>query len=256
VYQASPFGGSFFSGGLVPFPVVGSPAAFVPGFFSSTTRPAPVANLAAARPALQQVRQVVATIRDLRARRGMVEQSGARPAPVTRPAPATRPAPVVRTGNTIARLRSNRLIAEGDRHLREANGDLAQVRRAVDAYRRAAAIVGDQPDTFVREAIALVALGERGQADAALAKAVAIDGRLADAPPVRGDRGVDPVFGDRPAGSQQPLAERGAAVVRQIGQDAGAADPSISWLADRWAARFGAADAAGDATPRRIALNR
>lgn len=128
----------------------------------------------------------------------------------------------------------------GDRQLRDANGDPAQVRRAVDSYRRAATIAGDQPDTFVREAIALVAIGERGQADAAMAKAVAIDGRLADAAPAAGGQPPDPVFGDRPADADQPLAARGQTVLRQIAAEtaAGEGDASVDWLAGRWANRF------------------
>lgn len=146
----------------------------------------------------------------------------------------------VRPSNAIARLRAARLVAVGDRQLREAKGDLVQVRRAVDSYRRAAAIAGDQPDTFVREAIALVAIGESGQADAAMAKAVALDGRLADVPPAAGNQRPDPVFGDRTTDAAQPLAARGQAVLQQIGAEttAGDADPAVQWLAGRWANRF------------------
>ena len=116
------------------------------------------------------------------------------------------------------------------------------------AYRRAAAISGDQPDTFVRQAIALVALGERGQADAAMARASAIDGRLATAAPVRGEGSPDPIFGDRPAGSATPLAARGQAILRQIAEQTESGTgaegrPSLAGVTARWAARFGAVPA-------------
>jgi hypothetical protein len=221
---------------MIPFPTIGYPViadGFRPGFVSSAAASSPVAALASSRPALPDRQQVVATIRDLRARRDLAQQ-------LQSPVQA---AARVRPSNALARLRAARLVAVGDRHLRDANGDPAVMRRAVDSYRRAAAIAGDQPDTYVREAIALVALDERGQADAALAKAVAIDGRLADAPPAPGSRPSDPVFGDRPAGAVQPLAARGAAVLRQIGAEAattaGDDAPALAWLADRWATRFG-----------------
>lgn len=233
-WYASPVGGSFFSGSMIPFPTIGSSLVapgFMPGFVSSNASSTPVAALAGSRPA---VPQVVATIRDLRARRDLAQQAHAPVAPTVVRA---------RPSNALARLRAARLVAAGDRQLREANGDPVLMRRAVDSYRRAAAIAGDQPDTYVREALALVALDDRGQADAALAKAVAIDGRLADTPPAPGNQPPDPVFGDRPAGAAQPLAARGVAVLRQIGAEAGATigddAPALAWLAGRWANRFG-----------------
>lgn len=162
-------------------------------------------------------------------------------------AASARPRPT-RVSSPSARLRAARLVATGDRHLRESDGDPVKLRRAADSYRRAATIAADQPDTFVRQALALVALGERGQADAALAKAAAIDGRLADAPPRRGDAPADPVFGDRPVDAPSPLAARGQAILRQIaGQAAPAAvadDPALAMVTTRWAERFGAVPAA------------
>lgn len=229
-FYSSPVGGSFFSGGMIPVPTVGfGYPAFAPGFVSANNVATPVAGFANARPALQPVQQVALTIGDLRSRRAAAQRTSVAQA-------ATR----IRPGNTIARLRASRLVAVGDRQLRDANGDPTLVRRAVDSYRRAAAIAGDQPDTFVREAIALVALGERGQADAAMAKAVAIDGRLADVPPARDNQPADPVFGGRSAEAEPPLVARGKAVLRQIGADtaAGDADPAVQWLAGRWADRF------------------
>ncbi len=241
IFMSSPGGGSFFSGAAIPFPTVGFPG-FAPGFVSTRPVSAQVANVAAAPASFPQVGQVVTTIRDLRGRRGLAQQG------VTRSV-------AVRPANAVTRLRAARLIAQGDRHLRTANGDPAHVRRAVDSYRRAAGIAGDQPDTFVREAVALVALGEHGQADAALARAVAIDGRLAGTRSSDdGERAADPVFGDRPVGAASPVAARGVAVLRQIGMPAagGEADPAIAWLAGRWSERFDAAPP--HAAPARIAL--
>jgi hypothetical protein len=144
--MGAPFGGSFFSGAVVPYPTISYPVV-VPGFVSTNTVSPAVATLASARPALPQAQQVAATIRDLRARRDAAVVASA-----------------TRGSNPASRLRAARQVAIGDRYLRTANGEPAALRRAVDAYRRAAAISGDQPDTFVRQAIALVALGDRGQA--------------------------------------------------------------------------------------------
>jgi len=225
--MGSPFGGSFFSGAVVPYPTISYPVV-VPGFVSSNTASPAVMALASARPSLPQAQQVAATIRDLRARRD-----------------AALVASATRGSNPASRLRAARQVAIGDRHLRIANGDPAELRRAVDAYRRAAAISGDQPDTFVRQAIALVALGERGEADAAMARASAIDGRLATAAPLRGTGSPDPVFGDRPAGSPSHLAARGQAILRQIAEQtesgtAAEGKPVLAGVTARWTERFGA----------------
>ena len=194
---------------------------------TSSVSPA-VASLATTRPSLPQVEQVAATIRDLRARRD-----------------AALIASAPRGSSATARLRAARQVAIGDRHLRTANGDPVVLRHAADAYRRAAAIAGDQPDTYIRQAIALVALGDRGAADAAMARAAALDGRLAAsaAPPAAGP--PDPVFGDKPAGTPLPLAVRGTAILRQIATQANAEggatgdQPTLARVATRWAERFG-----------------
>jgi hypothetical protein len=228
--MAAPFGGTIFSGAAIPYPTIGYPV-IAPGFVSSNTMAPAVASLAAARPSLPQAQQLAATIRDLRARRDAAVASSA-----------------TRGSNPASRLRAARQVAIGDRHLRTANGDPAELRRAVDAYRRAAAIAADQPDTFVRQAIALVALGDRGQADAAMARAAAIDGRLAAVAPSGGERSPDPVFGDRPVGRPSPLAARGQAILRQIAEqgevargqaDAIENEPLLAGVAARWMERFG-----------------
>lgn len=153
--------------------------------------------------------------------------------------------PVVRASNAAARLRAARLVAVGDRHLREANGNPGRLRAALVAYRSAARIASDQPDTLVRQAIALTALGETTEADQVAARAAAIDGRMASAAPaLRPGLPADPVFGDRPADALPPLAARGTAILREIGAEAeaGADRPAIAWLARQWAARWGGPD--------------
>lgn len=155
---------------------------------------------------------------------------------------ASRAAAVPRPVNDAARRRAARLVATGDRILREARVDApAPLRAAIDSYRRAAAAAPDDPDIRIREALALVALGDAGGADAALVRATAIDGRLAGPPPRRGDAVLDPVFGDRPADAPPPFAVRGAAILREIG---GADVADVAWLAARWSDRWAGAAAA------------
>jgi hypothetical protein len=154
----------------------------------------------------------------------------------------SRPAPV---SNAATRRRAAQLVAVGDRHLASAAGDAARLRAGLDAYRRAAAIVRDEPDTFIRQALALEALGQGAAADKSLALAVALDGRLAavgsgsqpGAPP-------DPAFGARAVGEPAPLALRGQSILQQIAAVApaddrdGRAGEAIAWLAERWSGRW------------------
>ncbi|MFM9057893.1 MAG: hypothetical protein ACKOSQ_02005 [Planctomycetaceae bacterium] len=167
--------------------------------------------------------------------------AAARPATVRQVA-AARAAPAPRLVNDAARRRAARLVAVGDRHLRAARvGVPVRVRQALDAYRRAATAAPDDPDIRVREALTLVALGDANGADAALARATAIDGRLSAAPPRRGDAPPDPVFGDRVADAPTPLAARGTAILREIG---GADAGDVEWLAARWGDRWAGATVA------------
>jgi len=228
VWMGAPFGGSFFSGGVVPYPTIGYPVV-VPGFFSSNAASgSTVSTLAASRPAATPVARAAMTANDLRrsVAGGVV---------------------VPRASNAAARLRAARLVAMGDRQLREAGNDPAGVRQAVDAYRRAATIAADQPDTHIRQAIAFLAAGDRVQADAALARAAAIDGRLAVGQARRADVAGDPVFGGMAPNTVPPAVARGQAILRQIAAPAGttpdAEQPAIALLAARWAERFGVADA-------------
>jgi len=178
VFLAAPYGGAFFSGGVMPVPTV--------------------------------VR--------------------------SKPAPAS---------NAATRQRAAGLVAAGDRHLATAAGDAARLRAALDAYRRAAAIARDEPDTFIRQALALEALGQAAAADKPLAQAVALDGRLAAAGTGwRPDALPDPAFGARAAGEPAPLALRGQAILQQIAaavpgdERDGRAVEAIAWLAERWSGRW------------------
>ncbi len=229
-------GGFFFSGGIRPVPWCGWPTNWMPtwgvpvwgGFWSAYPTFVPVGFGPQFGPA------------------GVMPFVNASVAPGSpRCIAAARPAaaPVARAANAQARQRAAKLVATGDRHLRAAAEDPARLAAALDAYRRAAAIVRDDPDLFVRQALALDAQGRRDQAGAALARAVAIDGRLAAAPPVLpAGMQPDPVFGDRPAGAPGPLEARGLAVLRQIGADepgAFAAGGMLARLAAAWSTRFG-----------------
>jgi hypothetical protein len=156
-----------------------------------------------------------------------------------RAVPRQRPAPI---SNAATRQRAARLVATGDRHLAEAAGDATRLRAALDAYRRAAGIARDEPDTFIRQALALEALGQGAAADKPLAQAVALDGRLAavGSGPRPGEP-PDPAFGVRAAGEPAPLALRGQVILQQIASAApgdGRAAEAVAWLAERWSGRW------------------
>ncbi len=154
---------------------------------------------------------------------------------------AVRPVGAVRVVNQATRLRAAKLVAIGDRHLRSAVADRAKLRSALDAYRRAETIAADEPDTLLRQALVLTALDRPDDAEAALRKAAAIDGRLADAPApaaVAARLPPDPVFGDRPLGSPSPLAARSAGLVAGIFGAEGGVGDGANWIADRWARRW------------------
>lgn len=145
---------------------------------------------------------------------------GATTAPV---APAVRPQlamldrlPPIRASNADARRRALKLVAVGDRHLRAAADAPAKLTSALDAYRRAATIAADLPDTFVRQAIVLVALGREEQAGHVLAQMTAIDPRLGE---TAGDRGLELL----------------ATISGPAADDLPRPPP---WIADRWAARW------------------
>lgn len=224
------YGGSFFSGAIVPFLVpygvpyavpypVPYPVAVPTPWFGGTSGTAAAAALAVASPRPAE-------------RRGSL----ARQVP-------PRPRPVVAAATTaIARRRAAVLVAAGDQDLIASDAAPDKLAAAASAYARAAKAAQDDPDIHVRHALALVALGRQAEADAAAARAAAIDGRLAYRP---GEQAVD-----RPS----PLVERGLAILRDLGRDRGEqARDTITLVADRWAGQAAsglAALAASDAAIR------
>jgi hypothetical protein len=181
--------------------------------------------------------------------RPLVLASAAREAPAF-PTPAGRVSgtTIVRASSTEARMRAGKLVAIGDQHMQAAIGDRGRLPKALDAYKRAATIAADQPDTFLRQAIALAAMDREEASDAAVARAVAIDARLGDDPRAARDAAKrlppDPVFGDRPAGGPTVLAARTGGLLARIFRDeAGIAGDDGNWIAARWNARFGGPEA-------------
>ncbi len=129
-----------------------------------------------------------------------------------------------------ARTRAARLVAEGDRQLVESGGNRQALSAAVATYGRAASTSKDDPEIHLRHAIALAVVERRSEADAAIGRAVALDGRLDP----RNQQGADP-------SAPSPLVARGMAILRDIAANAPventAAAETIAVLADRWAGR-------------------
>jgi hypothetical protein len=145
----------------------------------------------------------------------------------------------IRSSNAPARARAARLVALGDRHLRTAVDEPAKLAKAIDAYRRAASIAPDQPDTFLRQAIAFTAAGKGTAAATALGRAVAIDPRLAEGGGGKGV-GIGGAFaGHAPADAAPPLAARSSKLLTRIFADSTATPeaPAENWIADRWLGR-------------------
>lgn len=230
IFFSTPYGGStFFSGCAVPF-VPGWPMTWYPGVAVAPYGWYPQAA-------------VPFGVAPQFGPAGIVPFLGAAPATGAGSTAATTARAVTpRRVNAAARKRAERLVATGDRRLRAARaGAVADARAAADAYRRAAAAAPDDPDIRIREALALVALGDADAADTALARAVAIDGRLGGVPARRDDVPPDPVFGDRPADAPAPLAARGRAILADIGAGEAA---GVAWLAARWNDRWAGATSA------------
>ena len=159
----------------------------------------------------------------------------------------------VRSSSPQARLRAARFVATGDRHLRAAVGDRPQVWKALQAYRQAHQTAPDQPDTLLRQAIALTALEKPDEVARVFKRLEAIDSRLTDSvaggPPAVAAAGMVPevVFGDRPAGAPSPVSLRSIALLEKIFAAGAGAEPvdgqpldaKHNWIARRWAQRDG-----------------
>lgn len=167
-----------------------------------------------------------------------VRQPIVRPALVAAAPRAAAFAKSLRPSNASARLRAGRLMAVGDSHLRAAVDDPPRLARALDAYRRAARIAPDLPDNHLRQAIVLTALDRRDDAEAAIQRAVAIDGRLGpDGDAVVGLRPPVPALAAGPGST--PLADRSETLIGRIFREAAAADaPAVNWIADRWSRQW------------------
>ena len=145
----------------------------------------------------------------------------------------------IRTSNAPARARAARLIVLGDRHLRAAVDEPAKLAKAIDAYRRAASIAPDQPDTFLRQAIAFTAAGKGTAAATALGRAVAIDPRLAEQGGAKGVGIAGAFAGRAPADAALPLVARSSKILTRIFADSTATPeaPAENWIANRWLGR-------------------
>ncbi len=204
VFLSVPFGGgaTFFSGSVVPYPVpVWAPYGAAPFWFGEVARPR-------------------AATRAVEASSVRVNPSPVRPLPT---AVAAAPAPGLRRPITVAaRKRAAGLVTAGDRHLLASGAEPARLSAAAASYRRAVAAAADDPDLHIRQALVLTWLGRGDEAEAACARAVALDGRLADEEP----------------GQVAPLLARGRRILQGLADDLPAGDaPARTMLAaieERW----------------------
>lgn len=255
VFLSVPAGGgaTFFSGGVVASPVpigwYGWPANWLPGWGVTpwgisatpfgTLLPAgvgPQFGPAGVMPFLGVTAAAAPRVTSSPSAHAAID-----PRPVIAAAPTGRGV-AIRASTAAARLRAARLVAAGDDHLRTAAGDRDRLTSALTSYRRAAAAAADQPDIHVRQAIVLVALGRAADAESSIERAIAVDGRLAEAAPrlaarVDQEPPFDPVFDRRPTDGGSAIARRGTEILRQIGAASPADDGRLAWLADRWSAR-------------------
>ena len=176
------------------------------------------------------------------------------PTIVARSTPAVGPAIAIRASNGDTRLRALRLVAVGDRHLRAAVNAPGKLAAALDAYRRAAVIAPDLPDTFLRQAIVLTALERDTDAARSIDRAVAIDARLGPAGLGLGGAAAapqrlppDPIFGGAEAPAETTLASRTAGLLERIFRADGPhpAPAGANWIAARWSRALGAEPEAG-----------
>ncbi len=127
--------------------------------------------------------------------------------------------PAIRMSNADARRRAQKLVAVGDRYLRESLVERAKLPQALSSYRRAATIAADLPEIYVRQAVALVALDRPDDASRAIATIASIDPRL-----------------------QATVADSGLLAFREIWPDSdgfdATAEPAANWITDRWSQRW------------------
>lgn len=169
--------------------------------------------------------------------------------------PSLVPGPVAASGGAIparpsspgGRVRAQRLVGAGDRRLLEGGDGPVVSRAALGDYRAAARSAQDDADIQIRLAILHQALGQRRDADRAIARATQIDGRLAttlDAVPPD----AAGFHASAPPGIPAVMA-RGLAILREIAAAdeqpvvAPAPAPVLEWLEAAWSERLGRAAA-------------
>jgi len=165
--------------------------------------------------------------------------------PARRPAavPALPPAAVglARPSHAAARQRAGRLVAAGDRRLREGDDRPAAARAALGEYRAAARFIQDDTDLLIRQAIVQQALGRHRDADRAVTRAVQLDGRLS-APIGAADPAEAGFLASMPAGIPA-VAARGLVILREIAatrspETESEAGGVLAWLETSWRGRW------------------
>lgn len=216
-------------GWAIPFATV-APAFPRPGLPVTAARPQPFGAPAFGLAAIQGPRTVRASRTILPTAPGAAERLGGPPID-------TAIEVAIRTSNAPARARAARLVAVGDRHLRAAIDEPSKLAKAIDAYRRAATIAPDQPDTFLRQAIAFTAAGKPSSAATAVARAVAIEPRLAE--DAADDRGGGTIIAPHPAVRSTPLVTRSSKLLSRIfaTPESERNASSDNWIARRWQGR-------------------
>lgn len=123
--------------------------------------------------------------------------------------------------------------------MRSALSDRSRLPRAMASYRQAVKTAADMPDTFLRMAIVAAALGKEEAVEAAMARALAIDPRLAGGL-VKPAAELDRVFGDTLAGEPPPVENRTRQLLASIfSSDQGELQPAgVNWIAEAWHARL------------------
>lgn len=150
--------------------------------------------------------------------------------------------------STAARMKAGKLVAAGDTHVRAGLDTPDRLKEALRSYDQAARVAADLPDTHLRRAIVLTAMGRTDEARSAVSRAAAIDARLSDsghtrtAETTRQDRAPhlppDPVFGERDGGPTT-LDSRTASLIARMfrGEFGGTSQPADNWIAASWEAR-------------------
>lgn len=245
-------GGSFFSGGVVPWVgpwwYGGGPANWLPGCsitpFGVVCSPYATLLPPGVGPQFGPAAIFPFFGATATPRVGAIASRQAGRIGVTRQVAAASMAPPQRTprsGTEAGRRRAASLVATGDRQVREADGDPTKLRAALASYRRAESVERDSPDTFIRQAIIHAALGDRAASDGAIAKAVALDARLGARIAVPSGSGdARTVFGDdAPATGPTAVQARGDAIIRMIAGDREAMPSgSLDRLARQWSDRW------------------